>query len=85
MIKDRIRQHARDLGQKHRHTALVDHAFDENHYFDFNKTEILCQEPNYRKRMIKESYYIFQEDTVNYWTDTNSINKLYYNILNNTK
>lgn len=85
MLKDRIQEHARDLGKKKRNSALVDHALDENHFFDFQNTEILCQEPNYRKRMIKESCYIFQEDTVNYRTDTSNINKLYYNILNNTK
>lgn len=85
MLKDRVREHARDLGKKLRHTALVDHALDENHHFDLSNVDILSHEPNYRKRMIKEGCYIACEDTVNYRTDTNNINKLYHNVLSKIK
>lgn len=85
MMKDRMKEHAGDLAKKIRHTALVDHALDEGHFFDFQNVSILAHEPNYRKRMIKEGCHISIEDSVNYRTDTNNVSKLYHNILNNLK
>lgn len=82
----RMQEHERDqqrgdIVQKS-HTALAEHAVNEDHKFDTEHPEILCREKCYRKRMLLESFHIFMaKNTVNYRQDTEGINKIYKSVL----
>lgn len=54
MKKDWMHEHAKKKG----HTSLVEHALDKSYFFDFKNFSILPHEPNYSKRMIKDSCHI---------------------------
>jgi hypothetical protein len=47
-------------------TGLPLHTLQTKHKFDFEKAEILCQEPNWRKRKLLEALHIeLTENTCN--------------------
>lgn len=77
-LKTRMKEHEKDQMRgrtnQNSHTALVEHAVTEHHSFDTTQPKILCQETNYRKRMLLESFHIFTgKKTVNFRQDTEGI------------
>ncbi|KAI4476528.1 hypothetical protein M0804_013507 [Polistes exclamans] len=84
-LKIRLDQHRNDSkprnAQKTNTTALAEHHFNTGHIFKFDETKILDKEENWYKRNISEMYYITNNNTVNFRTDTNNINSTYNEIL----
>jgi hypothetical protein len=68
-------------------TALIKHANDHGHTFDFDNSKILNFETNWYKRRFLESSQIqlHKPDAVNYKTDTQNLNTLYCGIINKFK
>ena len=81
----RIKQHMNDCKLKNAflsRTALADQRFKLNHTFDWEKTTILDFELIYKKRLLSEALNIrTHTNTVNYKTDTQSINRMYAGLL----
>lgn len=80
----RLKEHASNQVSLKGGTALVDHV-KIGHKFDFEKTEILNKEPHYRKRLLLESFHICTENTVNFRTDTQNVNQIYFPVLEQFK
>lgn len=67
---------------KNASTALHKHESSEKHEFDFSNTEILTQESNYQKLLMKEMIYIKKErHTVNDKQDKNHLSHIYHNLI----
>ncbi|KAI4473100.1 hypothetical protein M0804_015488 [Polistes exclamans] len=74
-IKD---QHKNDRqpnnAQKTNTTTLAEHHFKTGHNFQFDTATILDLKDNWYKRNISEMYYITNNNTISYRTDTNNLN-----------
>ncbi|KAI4485278.1 hypothetical protein M0804_006783 [Polistes exclamans] len=84
-LKKRLDQHRNDSkpknAQKTNTTALAEHHFKIGHIFKFDETKILDKEDNWYKRNISKMYDITNNNTVNFRTDTNNLNRTYNDIL----
>lgn len=78
-LKNRLNSHTYDKKNK---TALTNHMMETKHNFNYEQTEILKTETNNKKRELLEMIYIQKNNnTVNSKTDTNNLNKIYYNLI----
>ncbi|XP_055604423.1 uncharacterized protein LOC129752680 [Uranotaenia lowii] len=67
-------------------TALIDHCLETGHRFNITQTKILDSSFNTHTLKFLEMCHIFNNpNTVNLKTDTNNLNAMYANILNNLK
>ena len=62
--------------------ALTKHIIEKDYFFDFVNTQILANEPNYKKRLLLEMCHIAgTDDAVNLRTDVENLPKIYSPIL----
>lgn len=87
-LSTRIEQHKYSLTSAQRRaptntTALVRHALDYDHNFNFDTPKIKCRENNKRKLQLQEVNHIVMNDNFacNFKEDSDGINASYYNLL----
>jgi hypothetical protein len=54
----KVKQTNKVIHSEKNDTGLPLHVFQTGHQFDFEKAEVLCQEPNWRKRKLLEALHI---------------------------
>lgn len=69
--------HDAELERIKNETAVVKHAIDTNHAFDYNEYKVLTKEQNYDKLKVLEMLYIKQHNTVNIRTGTEGLSIIY--------
>ncbi|XP_043483513.1 uncharacterized protein LOC122511979 isoform X1 [Leptopilina heterotoma] len=81
-LKTRIKEHKRYVTHNQNINALTNHTFDNKHSFDFDNTNILQIEINNWKRKNLEMFYIKNNtNSINYRTDIDNLDKIYYNLI----
>ena len=82
-LKKRLREHKNNIRESpNKQNALTKHAIEKDHFFDFDKTKILANEQNYKKRLLLEMCHIVgTDDAVNLRTDVENLSKIYNPIL----
>ena len=86
-LEKRINRHRYDESKLNDETALAVHAKSTTgHCFDFDKTSILVQESNTRKRKIREVIVIeiINSNTVNFKRDSAKLTTMYGSVINNS-
>jgi len=76
-------EHKKYVETKSPKSGLAIHAIENNHIFNFDNVTILASEKNTKKREVKEAIEIFKNKntTVNIKQDTETIKKVYHQIL----
>lgn len=86
-LKNRISEHKRDCNitkSDTPKTGLSKHHFETGHHFDFQSSAILDNHPNWQKRLFLEMCHITtNKPNVNLNKDTQNLNAIYCNIINN--
>ncbi|HEY9486224.1 MAG TPA: hypothetical protein VIQ04_06255, partial [Nitrososphaeraceae archaeon] len=82
-LKNRIKNHRKDIENQKRSTALANHALNEHHHLDLEGTTLLRQEQNYNKRLFLEMAYILKNNSMNYRNDIDNLSTIYFNIIKN--
>lgn len=83
-MKERMRQHKNDVKNRSvNKSALVQHAIDNNHHFDFDAVNIVARSNNYHKRMLTEEIFIKSDPTcVNSKSkESKNVNTIYCRVL----
>jgi hypothetical protein len=81
-VKTRAQQHKNDIKNFKTNLPIPAHCVTEKHLFDFDNIEILDEERNYYKRLVKEMIYIkLNQENINIQMDTNNLSQIYSNIL----
>ncbi|XP_044760366.1 uncharacterized protein LOC123317821 [Coccinella septempunctata] len=81
-LKDRLKGHKYSKAP----TALYKHTIENQHSFDFGKTEILDKEKNRKPREFLEMIHIKQDvNSINDRTDIRNLSSIYSTIIDNTK
>jgi len=86
-LKTRISEHERSVKPTNYaasgKTALAEHSFNQQHQFDFNSTQIIGRESNYKKRILLEMVNIKKyKESINKKQDTDDLSASYYNLIN---
>ncbi|XP_046492442.2 uncharacterized protein [Neodiprion pinetum] len=78
-LNTRIREHQRNVHEiEERHTALTKHSIDKQHTFNYDNTNILCEEHNYYKRLLLEMCNIVgHTNSVNLRQDVEHLSNIY--------
>lgn len=86
-LEERLKQHKNDCRTvnflKTGKTALSSHHFDTGHNFCFDQVSVLHRENNLVKRNLSEMVFIKLNNTINLRSDTQGLNVVYNDILNN--
>ena len=84
-LKTRITEHKKYVfNPPDKWTALIKHAWNQDHKFDFNAVNIVDRSSNYKKRMILEMTHVASKPhVVNQRTDTENLSVFYLPLLSN--
>ena len=82
-LKNRLKEHKNNIKETpNKQNALTKHTVEKDHFFDFDRTRILANEHNYKKRLLLEMCHIAGTvDAVNLRTDIENLSKIYNPII----
>ena len=63
MLKDRLKEHKRDITTNKKTSVLAKHCFSHKHTINFDDFEILDVESDWRRRITSETFFIHTQNT----------------------
>ena len=82
-IERRIQQHKYDRQNLNGNNPIVKHIINNNHSVNFNNTEIIKKVSNIKQRKLLESFFIYNSDNMNVYSNSINFDLCTSNILKN--